>query len=171
VLPHREMLPCGTSNATAVDQGSSSDFRFAQAGSSVWVSGQAHPGRTGLTGSAFLWPCSRRPLRFRSTSRVKRSRALLASNPTRDRPADGAPRASPEDPRPRWWTGVCFFVAHWTPELCLENASSAVHRPAPHQGWPARSLAGQNKACRLQSLALAPTTIGVSAVACPSGHP
>ena len=27
VLPHRKMLPCGASNATAVDQRSSSDFR------------------------------------------------------------------------------------------------------------------------------------------------
>ena len=133
---------------------------------------EVHEGRSGPPNSILAWSCPRRPLRLRSTRRVKRSRALLASNPTRDNPADGAPMASHEDPRPRWWTGVCFFHAHWTPELCLENASSALPPTrAAHRGLPALRSWWAIRSCRLQSLALAPTTIGVSAVAWPSWHP
>ena len=65
--------------------------------------------RTGLVRLAVSWPCSRRPRRLRSASRVKRSRALLASNPTRDNPADGAPMASQEDPRPSPVGGGLFL--------------------------------------------------------------
>src|SRR5436305_1255443 len=66
--------------------------------------------------------------------RVKRRWALLASNPPRDNPADGAPRLHhPQAPCPRWWSGGPLSSPPWTPELCLQNAPLPLprHHPSP----------------------------------------
>ena len=63
--------------------------------------------------------CQRVPDLLTFVCPVKRSRALLASNPTRDNRAEGAPTALPAPGR-----FACRgqpLSCHWTPELCLEK--------------------------------------------------
>jgi hypothetical protein len=79
------------------------------------------PGKAGQSGLPTACSCLSGLARVRSSGRVKRSRALLASIPTRDNPADGAPMVHQGGPRPRWWSGGLFSL-HRTPEPCLQNA-------------------------------------------------
>src|SRR5262249_44885363 len=83
-----------------------------------------------VTALPLPWSCWPGAVALPCRRRVKRSRGLGGRNPTRDNPADGAPRALPGGP-PTTLVDGGPFPSPRTPEPCLQNPTGTRSEASP----------------------------------------